>query len=367
MPLIIITGHPCSGKTTFSTRLSDYFQQQFLIEEVDNNNKKSKKVIIINEESECIKKREGYKNSFNEKLSRAALKSAVDHALKADCTVIVDSLNYIKGYRYELYCIARSLRTPHCVAWIECEDNIAWQWNIDRAINDIDNSYEELIMSDLRLRFEAPLEKNRWDNPLFRINCTPLIENSLISDNNNEKNKIHTVNNIEESLNKISINDKIVEIVEEEKEDNKTVFTSWRKKKILNQPSSPSVISKMTLSSTNIDLDSNVDGRKAIWWSGTNNIETKKEGVDTSIAIVNIYNYLNNASPPPINVSTLPVPRVNADHLYELDQVSKKISDRIIAHQNECQLEGTPLLFVDYDRTLTVNRRISVAELQVCY
>jgi protein KTI12 len=366
MPLIIITGYPCCGKTTFSNKLGEYFQQQFLLEDGVDNNKKSKNVIIINEESECIKKREGYKNSFNEKLSRAALKSAVDHALKADCTVIVDSLNYIKGYRYELYCIARSLRTPHCVAWVECDDIISWQWNIERSINDIDNSYEELIMSDLRLRFEGPLEKNRWDNPLFRINCTPLIENSLNSDNKDEKNKIETINKIEASLDNIYIKDKIV--VEKEQEENKTVFTSWRKKKVSNQPSSPSVISKMTISSTNIDLDNNNGGggRKAIWWSGTNNIETKKEGVDSSIAIVNIYNYLNNALPPPVNVATLPVPRVNADHLYELDQVSKKISDRIIAHQNECQLEGTPLLFVDYDRTLTVNRRVSVAELQVC-
>jgi hypothetical protein len=41
--------------------------------------------------------------------------SAVDHALNADTIVLFDSLNYIKGYRYELYCIARSQSTPHCV------------------------------------------------------------------------------------------------------------------------------------------------------------------------------------------------------------------------------------------------------------
>jgi protein KTI12 len=53
----------------------------------------------------------------------------VDHALNADTFVILDSLNYIKGYRYELYCLARSQRTPHCVVHIDCSYDVSLTWN----------------------------------------------------------------------------------------------------------------------------------------------------------------------------------------------------------------------------------------------
>lgn len=50
-----------------------------------------------------------------EKITRGGLKSGVNHALNAKTLVILDSLNYIKGFRYELYCSARSEGTQHCV------------------------------------------------------------------------------------------------------------------------------------------------------------------------------------------------------------------------------------------------------------
>jgi tRNA uridine 5-carbamoylmethylation protein Kti12 len=28
-------------------------------------------------------------------------------------------MNYIKGFRYQLYCVARAISTPHCVVCIE--------------------------------------------------------------------------------------------------------------------------------------------------------------------------------------------------------------------------------------------------------
>ena len=67
-------------------------------------------VELINEESLGIDKRSGYSSSLDEKHTRSALKAVVTNKLTGSCCVIVDSLNYIKGYRYELYCSARSLR-----------------------------------------------------------------------------------------------------------------------------------------------------------------------------------------------------------------------------------------------------------------
>ena len=42
--------------------------------------------------------------------------AAVERALNRRTLVILDGMNYIKGFRYQLYCIARSLATAHCVA-----------------------------------------------------------------------------------------------------------------------------------------------------------------------------------------------------------------------------------------------------------
>ena len=48
-------------------------------------------------------------------------------ALGRDTIVVADGLNYIKGYRYQLYCEAKGLSTTNCVVgcslekWINAE------------------------------------------------------------------------------------------------------------------------------------------------------------------------------------------------------------------------------------------------------
>ena len=85
MPLIIVTGHPCSGKSTFSLRLREYLEG------------KGCAVVMVNEESEKISRDVGYADSGREKTTRGVLKSAIDHNLNDRTYVIADSLNYIKG------------------------------------------------------------------------------------------------------------------------------------------------------------------------------------------------------------------------------------------------------------------------------
>ena len=104
MPLIVIAGGPCSGKTTVATKIKDYLEKE-----------KGKKVLLINEESLGVNKVEFYKDSTCEKIIRAKLKSNVEKNLDDKSFVILDSLNYIKGYRYELYCLVRTYQTRHCV------------------------------------------------------------------------------------------------------------------------------------------------------------------------------------------------------------------------------------------------------------
>ena len=54
----------------------------------------------------------------------------------------MDSLNYIKGFRYELHCMARELRSSHCVVWVQCDKELAELWNQDRSE---ENRYEEAL------------------------------------------------------------------------------------------------------------------------------------------------------------------------------------------------------------------------------
>jgi protein KTI12 len=59
-----------------------------------------------------------YHTAKAEKDARAEEYSAVKRVLSRDDIVIADGLNYIKGFRYQLYCEAKALQTPSCVVSI---------------------------------------------------------------------------------------------------------------------------------------------------------------------------------------------------------------------------------------------------------
>lgn len=56
-----------------------------------------------------------YHTAKAEKDARAEEYSAVKRLLSRDDIVIADGLNYIKGFRYQLYCEAKAVQTPNCV------------------------------------------------------------------------------------------------------------------------------------------------------------------------------------------------------------------------------------------------------------
>ena len=68
----------------------------------------------INDESLGLS-RDVYREARTEKEARATEYSAIKRALGKECIVIADGLNYIKGFRYQLYCEAKAVETPHCV------------------------------------------------------------------------------------------------------------------------------------------------------------------------------------------------------------------------------------------------------------
>ena len=53
-------------------------------------------------------------DSRSEKPARATLFAAIQRQMGQDTILIVDALNYIKGFRYQLYCSAREFKLRVC-------------------------------------------------------------------------------------------------------------------------------------------------------------------------------------------------------------------------------------------------------------
>ncbi|KAL0074164.1 chromatin associated protein KTI12 [Phycomyces blakesleeanus] len=157
MPLIILTGYPSSGKTQRAAEINKY-----LLDRLEAENK-SLKIHWINDESLNVH-RDAYKDAREEKKARGAMMSAVERLLSKDAIVIADGLNYIKGFRYQLYCVARAISTPHCVVHTGAPVQLAREWNATRT-----DGYEPIVFDELVTRYEEPEARNRWDSPLFTV------------------------------------------------------------------------------------------------------------------------------------------------------------------------------------------------------
>lgn len=108
MPLVTVSGLPCAGKSTRALQLKKYISA--------HSPNTHYPIVIINEDDMLqTHKSVVYGCVEEEKRVRAALLSAVERHLTRDTIVICDAMNYIKGFRYQLYCIARNLNTQSCV------------------------------------------------------------------------------------------------------------------------------------------------------------------------------------------------------------------------------------------------------------
>uniref|UniRef100_A0A0X3PVK7 Protein KTI12 homolog n=2 Tax=Schistocephalus solidus TaxID=70667 RepID=A0A0X3PVK7_SCHSO len=170
MPLILLCGYPCSGKSAVVTLLAGCL----------HTHRPDCQIEVVSEESiasahpaatTTIDPRVAiYMDANLEKQLRAEIKSQTERALTgkkpSNTIVIVDANNYIKGYRYELYCTAKSMR--HQQAILHCTTGL----DTCREINTALGRYPEAVFSEVVTRFERPNSSSRWDNPLYEI-CLP--------------------------------------------------------------------------------------------------------------------------------------------------------------------------------------------------
>lgn len=106
MPLVVFCGLPSSGKSRRTEELRRALAGDGrAVHVVDDAS-------VLGAQDPAV-----YGDCAGEKALRAALRAAVERRLSRQDVVILDSLNYIKGFRYELYCLARAARTPLCLVY----------------------------------------------------------------------------------------------------------------------------------------------------------------------------------------------------------------------------------------------------------
>ncbi|KAI1144507.1 chromatin associated protein KTI12 [Hypoxylon sp. FL0543] len=208
MPLIIVTGLPTSGKTTRAKQLHSYLSER--IQETSSSSSSSPpkyRLHLISDQTLSIPRSvydlsatPAHARSANasEKDARASIYGAVKRALSDRDIVILDGLNYIKGWRYQLFCESKAVRTPSCVLQIGCSREKAREVNEERlrrrrerrdsgadsaAGNGVgkeeksgereeeeeEGPYEPENWENLVFRYEEPNPMTRWDSPLFTL------------------------------------------------------------------------------------------------------------------------------------------------------------------------------------------------------
>ncbi|OHW93534.1 RNA polymerase II elongator complex subunit [Colletotrichum incanum] len=231
MPLIIVSGLPTSGKTYRAKQLQAHLAARIAAaasssstpaEGAAGNNagggKQPYRLHYISDSALSIprdvydldpEKVRAHTRSANasEKDARAAVYGAVKRVLSDRDIVILDGMNYIKGWRYQLHCEAKAVRTPSVVLQIGCGVERARGINEERlrrregataatatntaveaaeeeegakegtASNDTraddvseeEQPYEPDNWENLVFRYEEPNPMTRWDSPLFTL------------------------------------------------------------------------------------------------------------------------------------------------------------------------------------------------------
>ncbi|EAY04565.1 hypothetical protein TVAG_233010 [Trichomonas vaginalis G3] len=148
MSLILLVGVPGSGKTTLANNLKKKFDEM-----------KQDCAIVTEKGVEAGT----FDSSNNERLGRSDFKAAVGRMLSLERVVICDGMNFIKGFRYEIFCLARENHLRWCVAFCDVDDETAFNRSKEKYPN-------EKRLRKLIGRMEKPSTKIKFDNPLIVVN-----------------------------------------------------------------------------------------------------------------------------------------------------------------------------------------------------
>ncbi|KAF8313438.1 chromatin associated protein KTI12 [Clavulina sp. PMI_390] len=162
MACITISGFPCSGKTTRAMELKTFLEARISAPEYEGV---KYKVSIVSDELLDVP-RSAYDDGRLEKPARSTLLTAITRQLSEDTLLIIDGMNYIKGYRYQIYCAAREVGVLTCTIFVVATPDQIRERNSRR---DPQSAYNTETLENLISRYEEPSSMVRWDSPLFTV------------------------------------------------------------------------------------------------------------------------------------------------------------------------------------------------------
>ncbi|BCS22071.1 putative RNA polymerase II Elongator complex associated protein Kti12 [Aspergillus puulaauensis] len=210
MPLIILTGYPCSGLTYRANQLAAALEEtQTQLFSSDTPPKSKYKIHVVSTHDNVNHPRTVYDTARTEKEARGIAYTRAKRMLGKDSFVILDGMNYIKGYRYQLWCEAKAFGTTSCVVHVgtpidQCVANNEARIERKNASNENKESknqsenqksnsesspktspsasnneageaseasdpYPPDLLDNLIFRYEEPSMNSRWDKPLFTV------------------------------------------------------------------------------------------------------------------------------------------------------------------------------------------------------
>lgn len=182
--LIILTGLPKSNKSLVA---KDILRRLLAAGE---------ECVLVDEPSLSLKRNRAYKDARMEKITRQTLQSTVERYLRPNGPhVILDSMNLVKGFRYQLWCIARE-NACRCVT-VFCADSreVVTSRNQSAALK-VDNAsveaYDAPIFEDLCNRYEVPDTRDRWHKPMFTLKSKPMPSGDFSEDSKNKEECMNT-------------------------------------------------------------------------------------------------------------------------------------------------------------------------------
>ncbi|KAJ7497211.1 chromatin associated protein KTI12 [Mycena latifolia] len=156
MALVTFTGYPSSGKSTRVAQLTAQLAPLL---------PPHLSVKVVSDESLNLSPTV-YDDSRSEKPARGALFTAIQRLMAQDTVLVVDAPNYIKGFRYQIYCAAREMKLRVCTVYVVATPDLCREWN---ALRTDGRAYASETLENLIVRFEEPSSMVRWDSPLFTV------------------------------------------------------------------------------------------------------------------------------------------------------------------------------------------------------
>ena len=341
MPCLILSGHPCAGKTTVAQLFRDRAAEKF------------ERVELINEESACPDhtKSSCYKDSFIEKKTRAALKSAFDRTVAASdgsTLIILDSLNYIKGFRYELFCISKAANERHGIVWVLNDTTTIKKWNSERG-----EAYTEAQMEELILRYEPPDSRNRWDQPLYRVDMRQN-NSATASDVDALQRSVYNMHNLSDALSKPDTNNDATSPLPSSSQTETTTKTSTFKKRSTFRRATNATASATATEHSKSQLDANVAVTSAANGTPDSNatpdVPEKQQSLEERIDEI-LEQLLSNVKPLEEGMSTRQHIATDANVLQNVDALTQRICSAIMTAQGTVKVEVPSS--IDKTQTLT--------------